>query len=175
MPKTPRKLISTSRDVRIALYGEILSRCEQLSFLSDEIYPDLLMLIGVIGFYCAMKLLMGVKKNSKKHLEWWIVYQLVVIIHQAYVYVVTLNIFETSLDMQRFVKLIAVVAIVHIAHEFGFLVVVMKLHISFNNLRNNPADNNQADGQRNERGDQQVLTGRADKPPSYEQVVSTAL
>lgn len=125
------------------------------------------MLVGVVGIYCSLKLLKGVTKSSKKPLEWWITYQLVAILNQAYIYVVTLNITEESLDTRYYVKLLAVVAIVHIAHEFGFLVVIMKLHVSFNS--------GPANGQQNQTGNHQVLSRHADKPPSYDEIVVTVL
>lgn len=76
--------------------GEMLKgRCDTILILIlDLIYPDLLMIVGVIGIYCSLKLLLGVKRNSKKHLMWWIVYQWLAILHVGFVYAVGLNIVD---------------------------------------------------------------------------------
>lgn len=146
-------------------------RCDTILILIlDLIYPDLLMIIGVIGIYCSLKLLLGVKRNSKKHLMWWIVYQWFAILHVGFVYAVSLNIVDESPDLHSFVKLFAVVAIVHISHELFFLASIMKLYFSFNHLWIDPSGIRE-----NQNDDRRVLAFETDKPPCYDEVVSATI
>lgn len=125
------------------------------------------MIFGLVGIYCSLKLLLGVKRSSEKRLLWWIVYQWVAIIHVAFVYAVSLNIVDESPDWHCFVRLFAVVVVVHIAHELFFLASIMKLHSSLIHLRIDSSDNAQ-----NQNDDQQILTAPTEKPPCYEEAVS---
>lgn len=160
--------VNRSKNGEIQKYGCALQMLS--NFNLDLVYPDLLMLIGVIGIYCSLKLLLGLKRSSKKHLMWWIVYQWIAVLHLGYVYAVSLNIVDKSLDLHSFVKLFAVVAIVHVSHELFFFATIMKLYFSFNQLCFAPLDS-----QENESDDRQVLTTETDKPPCYDEVVTATV
>lgn len=127
------------------------------------------MMIGAIGIYCSMKLWAGLKKSSENQLEWWITFQRVAILHQIYVYVIVCTIIDESADMKSTVMLFVAAGVIHIAHEFYFLAAIMKLKISFSQLRTDLPHNTQ-----NENHDMQVVRLQIDdKPPRYDDVVLT--
>lgn len=118
-------------------------------------------LVGFFGFWCSLKLIIGVKTKTAKHLLCWLVFQWCSLIYQIYMSVVMSDLIAKSEELQLYSSVASLAIFIYTLLELYFLFTIIRLYVSYRQSENVSEDPEQ----------QSTQFHLKDNPPSYEEAI----
>lgn len=80
---------------------------------TEKLCAELYVIVGLVGIFCAVKLIVGVRRGDARKLLWWMPFQVISIVYQIFISTIAIHDIEDTIETESFGTIAYLIATVY--------------------------------------------------------------